>query len=1263
MKGAEGEFEAYRLALACGVPVEVVGLRGNDREAFATPAGLLETKIAVEPYRVRDAGGGWVGIDPTLVGRDDGSARAKATVIGVEVGGAGAGPFVTATDPDGGVLSLTWPKGELPEPVLAGAVATYPNVLPDVDLTVQAEAVGFSWALVVKTAEAAQNPELATIRVGITTVGLTVAEDAESGRLDVLDADGDVVFEAGQGLMWDAQQMADVDVRRTATGLTLVPDTAMLKAKNLKFPLYIDPPFTSTRKAWANVFQGRPTQGWTGDTSWPRDGGMRVGRDTWSNCGDGCGLWRSAIKVDIGKLNGKHIASASVNLLQTHTGGCAAQNLQLWRTAEISNGTSWNGVDWLYGDPLQTKSVPSSNTTGCSGKSDEWVEFDGANVRKRVQSAADHNYDAISFGLRSSDEGSRDAWRRIKTSSVQLHVTYYIYPPHPDRLTVDGAGCDPTESGSPWVTERYPTFSARARSSESEPVYLRFRVRKVAEETNYYWYRTPDPLAANTTSAKKSTTALPDGAYKWQARSDSQQTDAVNSGYTSYCYFKVDATTPTVPTVTGPTGAVTEGSTVSLAVAATDPIVNGSRSGLARFEYSWNTDTYDQRLASTGTATIKRTAVTAGRHVLYLRAVDAAGNISGRKVFTFFAGRLIPATPMAAWRLGGDLADDTGHGKDLTVLTGAPTFTTDANGNVAAAFDGNDCLQAPTAIRTDAAFSVALSVRLDAPNGYTKVLAQGNLKHSMYQIQHNGADNRWSFSLVDSPGDTYGWKSVTVANPVPYGEWLRIVATYDPDAGLSRIYLNGVLAGELAVNFTPWNATGFFSLGCLPTSAGGASHALTGAVENVGVWQGLLTPAAIKAGAELPSGEIAHWDLRGDGSDSSGFGRDLTLPESAQQSFDPFGRPDGALVLDGRSCATTGTPIAPSDAPFGFGAWVKPTQVKGGRQVLFAQDGGFTLLITAEGRWEVEPAAGGMAPRSAGSYTPPKADWQYVEFQYEGAGRWIVSVNGSRGENWTRGIPGRTQAPLTVGCAKGTQDYFTGMLHDIQVWRGSKPVTSVKASPPAEVASWWALEENGLDETPNNRDLTFAGTPRYNDGWWDNPDSALELTGTTSAATNTPVVATDESFTVAAWVRLDALDTDQTVVSASGANNTAFRLRFNTTLQQFEFGMASEDVSDVTGRWVRGGSAPTAGAWTFLVGSFDLRAKTIRLFVNGAEVASGPGPDRPWNAAGPLVLGAADTTAGAPFHHLEGRVDDVVVWRHVVSPRAIKNMSGTTEGS
>jgi len=1290
---AADEFEAYRLALACGVNVEVTSLRDIDRQVYATPAGTLDAQMAVEPYQVRDAAGSWVPIDPTLVARPDGSAAAAATVIAIATGAGGGAPFVTATDPDGGALSLRWPLGPLPAPVVSGSVATFPNVLPDIDLAVQAESVGFSWLLVVKTEEAADNPALETIDVGIETVGLTVAEDPESDRIEVLDADGDVVFEAGQGIMWDSSpvgepaglaatavepaadpgRIADVSVETTATGITLTPDTEMLADPTVSYPLYIDPPFTSTRKAWANVLQSRSGTGWTGDGSWPRSGGMRVGMDTWSTCGSGCGLWRSVITLNIGGLKGKYIASASVNLLQTHMGGCADQNLQLWRTGEISNGTSWNGVDWYYGDPLQSKSVPSSNQTGCSGKDNEWVEFDGANVKKRVQSAADNKNSTISFGVRSSNEDSKDAWRRIKTSSVQLHVTYYLYPPLPDRLKVDGTGCDPTESGSPWVNERYPTFSARARSAESESVYLRFRVRKVAAESNHYWYRTPDPVGSYATVNRKGTTSLPDGSYKWQARTDSRQTEAVNSGYTNYCYFKVDATKPAIPTVTGPTGAVTEGSSVKMTLKSSDPVVNGSSSGLSRFEYSWGSEDYLQKVASTGTASVTLPAAPAGRQVLYVRAVDNAGNESAGQAFTFFVGSDISATVMSAWRLGGDAFDETLHRKHLATPIGDPAFVRDTvdPANTVTEFDGNDCLTGPASIHTDRAFTVSMSVRMDAKNETSpiKVLTQGNTTHSAFQIQYSGAEDKWYFSLPDAPGETFTWKSVGAASPVPLGQWFDIVATYDPDADLSRIYFNGVLAGELNVTFTPWDGVDRFSLGCLQTGTGGG-HFFNGAVENVSVWQGLVAPSRIKTGVLMPIGELAHWELRGDGTDASVFKRDVTLPESVQQSFDPFGRPDGAMVLDGRSCATTSVPIVPGDEMFNIGVWLKPTRVTGARQVLFSQvdaeGDGFVAAITADGKWELGSASGAGAssvitPMSTPTDVPPGTGWQYVRFDYNGAGRWQVNVAGYMGSTWNAGIPGWADAPLTIGCG-AAGDHFTGLMHDITVQRGDVSGSKFDSTP-AELTSWWSLEGGGVDESGNGRALAFSGYYEPADNRSNGPDKAVKFTGAGCAATSGPALDTDESFTVGAWVKLDSLATSQVMVSAAGTKNTGLRLAYNPDRKTFEFTMTSIDEASGSGgvfSVAHGGPVAEVGTWYFVVGTFDLSTKKMRLYVDGAEAGTAQGPASPWNATGPLLVGAAGTTTSR-WNYLNGTVDDVVVWQGTVSGRSIANMFGTNE--
>ncbi|MFD5066237.1 VCBS repeat-containing protein, partial [Streptomyces sp. NPDC058394] len=151
--------------------------------------------------RVRQAGG-WVATDPTLQFAADGKVKPKASAVAIAFSGGGSGPLLTGVK-NGRTLSLTWPKA-LPKPTLAANVATYPNVLPDVDLQLKAEVEGFSQLLVVKTAAAAKHPDLATLKFKLDTVGLDVTRDATTGLLTAVNPAGEIVFTSPTPVMWDS---------------------------------------------------------------------------------------------------------------------------------------------------------------------------------------------------------------------------------------------------------------------------------------------------------------------------------------------------------------------------------------------------------------------------------------------------------------------------------------------------------------------------------------------------------------------------------------------------------------------------------------------------------------------------------------------------------------------------------------------------------------------------------------------------------------------------------------------------------------------------------------------------------------------------------------------------------------------------------------------------------------------------------------------------------------------------------------------------
>ncbi|WP_406380268.1 hypothetical protein [Streptomyces sp. NBC_01618] len=299
------ENQALAAARKSGTNVEVLGLRTERREIFAEPDGTFTSREYTNPIRtVRN--GTWVDIDETLVKHADGSWGPKASTVELTFSaGQTDKPFVTMRHA-GRELALTWPYGKLPAPQIEGDTATYADALPGVDLKVRAEADGFGHLLVVKTPEAAENPQLARLDLGLTTDGLNVKEDA-AGALKAEDAAvGGTVFEAGKPGMWDSSAVLEAAARtegpqavaqalassaadapateeqKTAPApalegpggggkaaplgievakgkLTLVPDQALLKGADTVFPVVIDPiQRTTSRTAWTGVMSGMP---------------------------------------------------------------------------------------------------------------------------------------------------------------------------------------------------------------------------------------------------------------------------------------------------------------------------------------------------------------------------------------------------------------------------------------------------------------------------------------------------------------------------------------------------------------------------------------------------------------------------------------------------------------------------------------------------------------------------------------------------------------------------------------------------------------------------------------------------------------------------------------------------------------------------------------------------------------------------------------------------------------------------------------------
>ncbi|WP_374983129.1 hypothetical protein [Streptomyces fradiae] len=185
---AASASDASALAAETGEPVEVVAERTEYTTTTANPDGTYTLTQSTTPQRVRGHDGSWRSVDVTLERRPDGTVGPKAAVADVAFSGGGDENLLRLGARQGGAVTLRWQR-PLPQPVLDGATATYAEVFPGTDLQLTATAEGYREVLVVKTPEAAANPELQSIaldsrskRTGWTSSPARAGESGPSTR-------------------------------------------------------------------------------------------------------------------------------------------------------------------------------------------------------------------------------------------------------------------------------------------------------------------------------------------------------------------------------------------------------------------------------------------------------------------------------------------------------------------------------------------------------------------------------------------------------------------------------------------------------------------------------------------------------------------------------------------------------------------------------------------------------------------------------------------------------------------------------------------------------------------------------------------------------------------------------------------------------------------------------------------------------------------------------------------------------------------------
>ncbi|MCA2176373.1 DNRLRE domain-containing protein [Nonomuraea glycinis] len=1044
--GGEPEESALALARRTKQPVEVTALRSETRQVFAEPDGTLVLEQHPRPVRVRKQGR-WQDVDTTLTTRPDGSVAPVATAVDLSFSGGGTSPLARMAR-GAKALELGW-QGALPTPVLDGDTATYPEVLPGVDLQVKADVDGFSHLLVVKTREAAANKALTELDYPLSTSGLSM-KSTEGGNLEAVDGAGGTIFTASPPLMWDssgapatrtlaAEKVAPPDARSEIMGVELTgkrlklrPHRAMLTDPRTRFPVYLDPYFSASRGAWTAVWNIHPTSSFFNASDVARVGKV----DSQKN--------RSFFQMNTGStIHGKQIVNATLRTYETWSYSCTKRNVEAWATNTISKATTWNKQPtWVT--KLDTVNAAKGWSASCMPGG---VEFD---VTAQVKDAAAKNWPNITIGLRASSETDNYGWKKFR-NNPKLVIEYNSLPSAPvaaDTWSDPGGDCV-SGAGRPIVSKATPTLWAKLRDADNS-------VKGRFEWWDAAGVKVGERLTGVGSTGSAFNALVPAGAFadgsliRWRVRAED---GLANSAWSPWCEATVDASAPgTEPGVTSP-DYVEGGWSGGVGRAGSFTFTPNGVTDVAGYLYGLDTAPKNEVAAGStdGSATIRLTPRHDGPNVLSVRAKDRAGHQGPIRSYLFNVNGA--TAPDAHWPLDdgdGTVATDRA-GTRHAALQGTATWATGRTGLGLRLAGGGHAQTSGPAVSTLSNFTVAAWVRLNSATATATAVGQDGGRAAGFALQYSKADDRWA--LARSGTDTDGAPAVRALSAAAprLGEWTHLTGVYDAAARELTLYVNGRL--ESSVPFTqPWEAAGPLSIG-RGKASGAAAEFWPGDVDDVRAYGRAMFGDEVADLVNSAATLVGHWTLDEEtgvsAADSSGRATAATVGGGATWTE---GWLDGGLGLDGvDGHAQTSAPAVDTRAGFTVSAWTQldylPTRDAAIVSQVGSRAGGFQLGYDNEkGRWTLAMAAAdtdsAALVRTRSDAVPTPLEWTHVAGVYDPlVGELRVYVNGRLSESTITGHVSAWKAlgPLQLGRTKTAgvfTGYWPGTVDDVRTYDG-----------------------------------------------------------------------------------------------------------------------------------------------------------------------------------------------------------------------------------
>jgi hypothetical protein len=1305
-----------------GKQVEVLSQRGESREVFANPDGTYTAVEHLRPVRVRQ-GDGWADPDTTLVRRPDGTIGPKTATMGLTVSGGGDAALVTMAHA-GRTMSLSWP-GRLPVPALRGDSAHYAEVLPGVDLIVRADVDGFAHTLVVKDRRAAADPALAGLALGLSGTGLDISE-GEGGTLKAVARGGGPVFEAAAPIMWDSRRPPDeprADLARgpssasrvselgTALGgrkLRLTPDSAMLKAPDTAFPVYIDPVWKTVKaSAWAYVSRAYPSTAFYKFKGKP-DSGMGLCQGD-SECVPE-DVKRIFYRMPTSAYAGKHIISAEFVAKETWSYSCTARDVQLYLTNAFGEGATWNNTKDHWAQLLDTRNVAKGWSSNCPAGD---VEF---NATAAVKKASASKWSTATFGLKAESESDRLAWKRF-ADDAWLRVNYNTPPPQPKQadLTMNPGGDCVTAPG-PGVRVP-PTLYAVLHDSDSadaQKVHAEFAAQWDGA-TKWTSARIGPKTTGSTFQVALPATIPERKPITWTVRTwdGYQYSPWSTAGNQAGCAFMYDKDVPAAPTLGSADYPASDPENPA------DPEHDGvgrygsftaasASADVTKYWFGVNgnpTSAIERRpSAPGGPVTVQLAPEHAGVNYVTVQAFDAAGNASEPGRYAFRVKADSPAK--AQWQLdepqGATQVSDASGAFPATVHGGV-TLGVDGVSKTAMQTNGTTghALTAGPVLDTAKSFSVSAWARLPAtkPAIAGVVAAQLGTQRPPFELYYSPGYDRWVFNRrVSDTADATIVRAIGTAAPQG-SEWAHLVGVYDAVAQHLRLYVNGRLQATTAFT-TPWHGAGGVQLGGA-TFTGRLTSMFTGEIDDVRLYDRLVMPGEIghlfsqhpvvkarwklndAASAVRPA--TAYWkmDEAAAATRAEDAGGLHPAGKAGTVAFGTAGRFGNAVRPDGRTgyLKTTG-PVLDTTKSFTVTTWAKlPATKPAGAGIIATQAGttrnGFELYYSASyDRWIFNrfgsDSATAAITRAQSTTVPQGGVWTHLTGVYDAAAKQIrLYVDGRLNATTAFTTPWKASGPLMIGAGwyGSAGSFFPGDIDDLRVFDQivtDSEIATLAGGSPLTIAA---------DDGPLGRHVTLHGNARIDQGagWVGTPPGGLVLDGTDDyAATSGPVLRTDDSFTVAGWVTSAGRPgAAAAIFSQEGAVNSAFTVRYRpdatdpANAGSYQIEIPDKDAAQAARATAEHSAFQSGFSWDHVALVYDAFQDEMRLYVNGEleqteDRVSWRHNVRGFHADRGLQLGRTKSD-GTWGEYWPGVIDDVWAFQGIASAEQIQMLAGGAE--